>query len=269
VAEVATLAVLASLLRALGVPLVQLVVYAWNPLVLVEVWGSGHLDALVMLSTVAAVRCAIAGRVSIAALLLGLGALVKLYPAVLLPVLLQRSVGGPLVTFALVVSLGYAPFAHLGAGALGSLPRYVSAEFFNPGLLRTVIDVPAVVMVGLVAWVLGAGLLRGAVPIIERVAVLIGGFILLSPNIFPWYVLWLVPFLAIRPSAPWIAFTGTVALAYTFFLHEPWSIPAWARAAEFAPLVLAAGWAVARAWWGKGRAPAAYLASPPVRGGRP
>src|SRR6266704_6283685 len=66
-------------------------------------------------------------------------------------------------------------------------------------------------------------------PVVDRTVVLIGGYILLSPNIFPWYVLWLVPFLAVRPSPPWIAFTGTVAFAYTFFLGHPWAIPAWAR----------------------------------------
>jgi hypothetical protein len=39
------------------------------------------------------------------------------------------------------------------------------------------------------------------------------------------------------PSVPWIAFTGTVALAYTFFFQHPWAIPWWARAVEFAPLL--------------------------------
>jgi alpha-1,6-mannosyltransferase len=267
-AELGTLAVLASLLRVLGVPLPQLAVYAWNPLVLVEVWSSGHLDALAMLSAVAAVRLAIAGRPRVAAGVLGLGALVKLYPAVLLPLLFHGGALAPLITFVLVVLVGYAPFAHLGVDALGSLPHYVSTEFFNPGLLRAVIDVPPVLVVALVAWVLAAGVLRGAVPIVERVVVLIGGIILLSPNIFPWYVLWLVPFLSIRPSLPWIAFTGTVALAYTFFLHQPWSIPAWARATEFLPLAIGAGWAVGRTWFLNRTTPEVCLTSPPVRGGQ-
>ena len=55
--------------------------------------------------------------------------------------------------------------------------------------------------------------------------VLIGGLTLLSPNIFPWYAVWLVPFLAVAPSAPWIAFTGSVMFAYAFFLQQPWGVP--------------------------------------------
>jgi hypothetical protein len=69
--------------------------------------------------------------------------------------------------------------------------------------------------------------------------------LLLSPNLFPWYVIWLVPFLAWSPSVPWIAFTGSVVLAYSFFLQQPWSIPNWARVLEFAPLALGALWYLA------------------------
>ena len=86
---------------------------------------------------------------------------------------------------------------------------------------------------------------------------LIGGSILLSPNIFPWYVLWLTPFLAVTPSVPWIAFTGSVGLAYTFFLHEPWAVPSWARVLEFAPLVAGALFALYR--WGR----AGAMSGPP------
>ena len=57
---------------------------------------------------------------------------------------------------------------------------------------------------------------------------------MLGANIFPWYAAWLVPFLAVVPSAPWIAVTGTVAFAHAFFLGQPWAVPWWARAIEFA-----------------------------------
>jgi alpha-1,6-mannosyltransferase len=268
IAELVTLAVLVSLLRALGLPLVQLAVYAWNPLVLLEVWGSGHLDALVVLSVVAAVRLAIADRKMLAAVVLGLGTLVKLYPAALLALLLRGGGRRPWAAFALVVVLGYAPLVALGSGAFGSLSQYVTTEFFNPGLLRTIIDVPALAMIALPGWVVGASLLGVAMPLIHRIVVLIGGFILLSPNIFPWYVLWLVPFLAIRPSAAWIAFTGTVVLGYTYFLHQPWAIPTWARVAEFTPLAVGAAFAVGRSLLPRRAAPDAALASPLGQGGR-
>src|SRR5215470_15336121 len=165
-AELATLAVVVSLLGALGLPLTRAAVYAWNPLVLVEVWGSGHLDALAVLSIVAAVRLLIGGRRHAAAAVLGLGTLVKLYPAALLLLVLDVSGLAPLATFALVVGAGYAPFAHLGLGALGSLPQYVRTEFFNPGLVRTVIDSPPIIMLALGVWVVVASLFTRGMPVV-------------------------------------------------------------------------------------------------------
>lgn len=265
--ELATLTVLVSLLGAVGVPLAMVAVYAWNPLVLVEVWGSGHLDALAVLAVVAAVRLAIGGRRHAAAVLLGLGTLVKLYPAVLLPLLLIGAELTPLATFALVVLAGYAPFSPLGLGALGSLPQYVTMEFFNPGLVRTLIDSPRITMLALGGWVVIASLLTRGAPLVDRAIMIVGGIIVLSPNIFPWYVLWLVPFLAVRPSAAWIGFTGTVACAYTFFLGQPWAIPAWARVVEFLPLVVGAGWAL-KQFASAGRSERReWLIPRPVRGG--
>lgn len=92
-AELATLAALVWLLAALGLPLARAAIYAWNPLVLVEVWGSAHLDALAILCVVLAVRAALAERHALAGALLGAGALVKLYPAALLPLILARLIG--------------------------------------------------------------------------------------------------------------------------------------------------------------------------------
>ena len=144
--------------------------------------------------------------------------------------------------FAAVLVLGYAPVASGGLSVLGSLPRYLAEEYFNPGLLRSVVDCPGLEAAALAVWVLWMGLCRRAAPLPARALPVIGGALLLSPNLFPWYALWLVPVLAAVPSLPWIAFTGTLAMAYTFFLQDPWAIPWWARAVEAAPLAAGAGW---------------------------
>ena len=255
-AEILTLAALVWLLAALGLPLARAAIYAWNPLVLVEVWGSAHLDALAVLCVVLGMRAAVAERHAVAGALLGAGALIKLYPAALLPLLLGRLIGRTrvaplLVTFLGVMVLGYAPSIVGGVDALGSLPRYVAEESFNPGLLRTLVDVRELSVPAVALWVLAVAWWRRRRPLPEALVWLVGGFVLLSPSIFPWYVLWLVPFLALAPSVAWLAFTGTVALAYTFFLQQPWAIPAWARVLEFAPLAAGAAWACGRRLHGR------------------
>lgn len=241
-AELLGLLVVYGLLRAGGRPLSQAVVYAWNPLVLIEVWGMGHLDALVVPLVAGAAWLTMRGRHACAGALLGVGALVKLYPAALLPLLPTAAWPVAMASFAAVILIGYVPGLLAGTAGLGSLPRYLAEEYFNPGLLRSMVEAPDLTLLALVAWILAVSAVRRDVPLPSRAVPLIGGLLLLSPNLFPWYVVWLVPFLAWSPSVPWIAFTGTVVLAYSFFLQQPWAIPGWARAIEFAPLGLGAAW---------------------------
>ncbi|MGH7387979.1 MAG: glycosyltransferase 87 family protein [Candidatus Rokuibacteriota bacterium] len=244
-AEVGALGLVLALLVTSGLPPARVAIYAWNPLVLVEIWGSAHLDALVLLAVTAAALAALRGAREVAAVLLGLGTLVKLYPVVLLPLLLGHRSARALGLFALTVGVGYLPPVMLGWGVAGSLPRYLAEERFNPGLVRSLIDWPPLTVVALAAFVAWAASRRGTVG--QRAVILSAGFVILMPNVFPWYAVWIVPFLALAPSWPWIAFTGTVAYAYAFFLREPWAIPAWARLVEALPL--AAGlvvWLVAK-----------------------
>jgi hypothetical protein len=239
-AELICMAAVVGLLRASGRPVSQLMIYAWNPLVLFEIWGMGHLDGLVLPAVAGAAWAAIRARYVTAGVLLGLGALVKLYPAALLPLLPMA--GWPVAwsAFLVVSVLGYVPAWIAGTPVVGSLPRYLAEEYFNPGLLRAVLDVPALTLAVAGLWVVFVSVTRRDRTLSARAVPLIGGLILLSPNIFPWYALWLVPFLAVAPSAPWIAFTGSVMFAYAFFLQQPWAVPPWARVVEFAPLAIGA-----------------------------
>src|SRR5438445_13825252 len=90
VAELLALAALVQILRTLDLPPGRLAIYAWNPLLLVEIWGSGHLDALVLAAVTAAALASARRRDGLATVLLGLGTLVKLYPAVLYLLLPRR-----------------------------------------------------------------------------------------------------------------------------------------------------------------------------------
>lgn len=246
-AELVGLAAVWGLLRSSGRPPWRLAIYAWNPLVLFEVWGMGHLEGLIVPAVAGAAWAALRARYVTAGSLLGVGALLKLYPAALLPLLPIAAWPAAGSAFLVVVLAGYVPAWLAGHQVVGSLPRYLSEEYFNPGLLRAVLDRPALTLVAAGLWVAFVSATRRDSPLPARAALLIGGLTLLSPNIFPWYAVWLVPFLAVAPSLPWIAFTGSVMFAYAYFLQQPWAIAPWARVVEFAPLALGAfGWLVRR-----------------------
>jgi hypothetical protein len=248
--ELVALAGLVLWLRTLGLPLGRLTIYAWNPLLLVEIWGSGHLDAIVLLTIVAAGLASARGRDGLAAICLGLGTLVKLYPAVLLPLLPGRRRPGVLALFAAVIAAGTLAPGGPGRWPVGPIGRYVAEEYFNPGLVRGLVNEPALALAATVAWVLVVASLKGARSMAGQAVPMVAGVIVLAPNVFPWYAVWLVPFLTIAPSVPWIAFTGTVAFSYAFFLSDPWAIPGWARMVEVAPVAVAAVVGLRRAPFG-------------------
>ncbi len=239
-AELLALAALACLLRTLGIPLGRLTIYAWNPLLLVEIWGSGHLDALVLAAVTTAALASARRRDGIAAILLGIGTLVKLYPAVLLPLLPGRRRVSVYALFGIVMIAGTMATGGPGHWPITPMWRYVSDEYFNPGLVRSLVNEPLAALAATATWIIVVAWREGAGSLAERAALMIAGVIVLGGNVFPWYVVWLIPFLAVRPSVWLIIFTGTVGFAYSFFLSEPWKIPVWARLLEVAPLAIAA-----------------------------
>jgi hypothetical protein len=239
-AEVIALGCLALLLRTLGLPAGRLAIYAWNPLVLVEIWGSGHLDGLVLATVTAAALASARRHDALAAALLAAGALVKLYPAALLLLLPGRRRAAVLAAFGCTLAASTLLTGGLARWPLAPIGRYVAEEHFNPGLVRSVVDAPALALAATAAWVAVTAWRARESTLAARAVPMVAGFVLLGPNVFPWYAVWLVPFLAVAPSIPLIAFTGTVAFAYAFFLSQPWAIPLWARLLEAAPLVLGA-----------------------------
>jgi len=95
---------------------------------------------------------------------------------------------------------------------------------------------------------------RHGVPHIPRGDWIFGAFLLVSPVINPWYLLWLLPFAVIVPSV-W-AWTASVAvlLAYVTGLNlndselQTYQQPAWVRPLEFGLILAALAWDLIRQW---------------------
>ena len=255
--EMATMVELVVLLRRLDLPEGRVVVYAWAPLAIFEFAQAGHIDAAVIPLVLGALLAAGSGQSGVAGGLLGGAALVKLYPAILLPVLWRRGDTRLPLTFLAVVALGYLPYAW-GAGGkvLGFLPVYFARfEEFNIGLRALLTDgigltgTPARVVVSGLLAVLLAGVLvaigRGRGDRLRDLTtacgMAVGAYLLLVPStIHPWYVVWLVPFLAVLSGPGWWYLTAGVALSYVAYTGGPVRVPGWARVVEYLPAYLGA-----------------------------
>jgi hypothetical protein len=243
--DVATIGVIAALLSRRGRHPAWCLIYAWNPLVLIEFAHSGHLDSLAIFWLVLALWGLAGQRPAWGMASLGLSALAKYFALVLLPyAIFKPSLRRWVPLFLVVAVLGYAPFMDSPRTWFASLGVYATQWEFNSAsfsvLNRVIGDgarTRAVLLVALVAWSLYHSA-REHDPV--RYAYLVIGFALLfSPTLHPWYVCWIVPFLSIYPNRAWIAFTGLVPLSYWVWVNAQdggaWTLRPELLVVEYAP----------------------------------
>ena len=225
--------------------------YAWNPLLAIEVAGSGHIDILGALLLV--VSAAALGRRwrATAAVSLALAVAVKFLPIILLPLYWKRVRIRDAALAAAVVGLLYVPFLNHGRVPIGSIGAYVQNWRFN-GPVFAALDrlAPPQLLAGLAVLVglVTATWLRSAAhewsP--EVFAWPMATSLLCAPAVFPWYLLWLLPFLMSASTLPIIVWTVSIIPAYVawhlFTLGRPWgSLPGWVMPLEYGCVAIAAG----------------------------
>jgi alpha-1,6-mannosyltransferase len=258
---------LMGLLKAMGRSPGRVLIYLWSPLLAFETAHSAHVDGLVLPLLVAAWWARVKERDSLVGILLGLGTAVKLYPALLAPALWRpHHPSGrwrmPLAFIATTLAC-YVPYQVFNGGNVNAfLPNYLR-EHFNLGPLVNFLfalfrgfDLGPMlgVRVTLLAILALASLVMVLRPAtdgetaVRRCIWLIGAYTLLYYNLFSWYLLWLLPLLAlfVQPGrffglqadawTGWWLFSGLIALSYTFFIAwKPVPLFQWV---EFVPLYL-------------------------------
>lgn len=251
--DLATIALIVRLLKRARIDPDRVLLYAWSPLVLFELAGSGHLEALMLPFVLLALAARMKGRAVLAGGALGVATLIKLYPAVLFPALYQRRDFRFPLAFGLAVLLGYAPYiAGAGIKVIGFLPGYIQPpEDFNVGLryffslaLAPFAASPRLLSMLLLATCLLLFALRlilkeESLDPCRKGYLMAGAYMLLLPTSFhPWYLVWLLPFLCLFPSWGWLYLSAAISLSYLTYANEHLDFPLTIRFAEFFPLYL-------------------------------
>jgi hypothetical protein len=250
ICEFAIVFVLLDILRRTGKGSHLVLAFAWNPLLAIEVAGSGHIDivgALLLLVSAAAL-----GRRwrATAAVGLGLAIAVKLLPIILLPIYWKRIRIRDAALAAAVVGLLYVPFLNHGRIPIGSLGRYVQGFRFNGPVFAALYHVAPpqwlavlAVLVGLVT----ATWIRRAKPdwSPDQFAWPMAASLLCAPVVFPWYLLWLLPFLTSASTLLIIVWTVSIIPTYVMWhlraLGRPWgALPGWVMVLEYGCVAIAA-----------------------------
>jgi hypothetical protein len=253
ICDFAIVFILLEVLRRSGQEAHWVLAYAWNPLLAVEVAGSGHIDIVGALLLVISVAALLRRWRAIAALAFGLAVAVKLLPIVLLPLYWKRVRIRDIVLSAVAVALLYVPFLEHGRIPLGSLSAYVQIFRFNGPMFATLERTAAPQFVAVLAAL--AGLLtaiwirsKSAEISAEAFAWPMAASLFCAPVVYPWYLLWLMPFARSVSTVPLIVWTvSIIPIYYVWHLRamgRPWSLPFWAMLLEYGCVAVA--WAFIR-----------------------
>ncbi len=221
--------------------------YAWNPLLATEVAGSGHIDIVGVLLLLVSAAALGRRRRAVAALAFALAVAVKLLPIVLLPFYWRRVRIRDGALAAVVLGLLYVPFFNHGRIPIGSLGTYVQSFRFNDPVFATLERVAAPrLVVGLAVLVgcLTAIWLRrkSAAWSSDAFAWPMAASLLCAPVVYPWYLLWLVPFVRSASTLPIIIWTVSIIPTYYVWhlrtVGRPWLVPGWIMLLEYGSVAM-------------------------------
>ena len=249
ICDLAIVLVLLDILRCSGQGAHWVLAYAWNPLLTTDVAGSGHIDILGVLLLLVSVAALLRRRRAVAALAFGLAVSVKLLPIVLLPLYWRRVRIRDAALAAIVVGLLYAPFFNRERLPIGSLGTFVQRFRFNDPVFATLERVAAPELVAGLAVLVGfltAICMRSksAEGSAEAFAWPMAASLFCAPVVYPWYLLWMLPFLRSTSTLPILVWTLSILPTYYVWhlraVGRPWLVPDWIVILEYGSVAVAA-----------------------------
>ena len=246
--DVGVVLLLFDILRRSGQEEHWILAYAWNPLLATEVAGSGHIDIVGVLLVVVSAAALLRRWRSVAAVAFGLAVAVKLLPIVLLPIYWKRIRVRDGILAVVAAGLLCVPFLDHGRLTLGSLGTYVQRFRFNDPVFARLERVMApqiaagfAVLAGLVtaAWMRKRFRERPA----DAFAWPMAASLFFAPVVYPWYLLWLLPFARSTATLPILIWTVSIIPTYYVWhlrtLGRPWVLPGWIVLLEYGAVGLA------------------------------
>src|SRR6516162_30498 len=241
-------------LRTVGALRENILLYAWHPLPVWEIAGSGHIDAAVVAFVALALAAAVTGRRAWSGAALAAATLVKFFPAVLVPALWRPAKSNMgdwrwMAAFTAVVIAAYLPYLGVGSRVLGFLPAYMAEENLTSGrgfwfldVIGRAVSVPVMVYLGVAAAVMTGlavgGLRRPADPSASlpwATALGMAAMLFASPH-YAWYFVWLLPLLCVAPW--WPAFWPTLTAVLLYWEPGTGHIPLWVGCAIYGGFVI-------------------------------
>jgi len=227
-----------------GLPFRNLLIWAWHPLLIVEIAGSGHQDIIGIFLLTGCLYYMQRQRLLGASLMLVGSFLSKLFPLFLFPLLLRRQKKWPYLVLMLLTTLFYLPFYNTETHLFTGLSVYTRTWEANASifyLLKLLIkDLQAtkflIILIFLSIYLYAY---RSISKFETACFVTLGSFLLLTPTLHPWYILWVIPFLVISPNRAWLYLTMASTAYYhvliDYFEKDLWQEQLWIKYLIYLP----------------------------------
>lgn len=250
-ADLLVIAGILKLLRRRGLSAAYVGFYAFNPLVLVAFAGEGHFDVWMLAALVWALCADDSGKRVRAIGLIALATGIKWITLPLLPCFLRGRWWGGLLVSLIVLGLPAVFFADSLPQLVEGLLRFGGTRSFNGPIyelmhlglgwsrrLSTAIVLGLFVIIVLWRWLLGK-----RVGLDCHIYWVIGGLIVLSPTVHFWYLVWILPWVCLRPSFAWLSFSVSAGAYFFVWLNEAnglgWDLSLWQQMVFWSPFGIA------------------------------
>jgi hypothetical protein len=216
-----------------------IMIYAWSPLLIIESTGNGHIEPIPIFFILLSLLFLVKSRIRLSSVSYSCACLSKLFPILILPIFLMhlknfsRGITKKFVVwFILTSSIIMIPILYSsGLNLLHQIFWYSQNITYNSSIYRilevispfhSTVNIARIVTYG--SFILTAFLflknkhMTIFIEFTEACLVLFGLFLLFAPAVFQWYLIWLLPFIALRginwKNIGWFYFTAAVILAY-------------------------------------------------------
>lgn len=245
--DILLLVVLLKILKQLTLPLILVSIYWLNPIVIHEFFNAAHMDLLALLFVVISLYLMLKKNSLLSVICLALAVGFKLWPVVLLPLILYHYwsnkkilikltgifVGIVFVLFIPVLisnldkSLGFIIYASkwINNAAFYSIFKIIVAKIaqllpFSPGCLVCINRVGIITIFLIVFIIILKKQSNDQFRIFNKAVMIIAVLYLISPTQFPWYYTWIVPLLVIRPKISLLLYPLLLPLYQLKYLSE-------------------------------------------------
>jgi hypothetical protein len=253
--DLATAALLVLWLRRLDRNPLWAIVYAWNPLVVLEIAHSGHLDGAGMFLTALAAFALMNRRVALSVVALAGGIAIKFLPIVIVPLWWKRARVWHAALGAGALAAMYLAFTDFSGqtAPVGSVTNMVRAFRFNGPVFKLLafLTTPwaataiAVAAAMAAAWWIRRSRIAGDP---AAFAWPMAAALVASPVVYPWYLLWLTPFFISALAWPLMVWSVMILTVYTVWhglaAGGTWAVPAWMGFVEYGVLLAASAYAL-------------------------